>query len=654
MKLGVAVFLFTVLLVGAHLSYSQYWFQSGVIANGTASNNSGISVQIETIYGQNITNGSIAFWVGENLQNGAFVQVGYAVESKTGEYPNNCTSGGCSSKIYMEAGKPYWFFEYFRSTNSEQSFYGGFSNVSLGSNGTFNTYSVSPDGTLWKAYLNGKLLGSVNAGVPDSGNNAPYVVGEYANASTNQTYMIPVRFRNFSVYLNGREVSVPGAYSYVGYGVSSKEALINKYGVEELNNESDYFEVGSGLPIPKNGTVMWNRGYEVSVSSGFGNQSSANYTFGSRVSLYEPNAVNISTGEREVFVGWKGSGFRSYTGNSTSATVVVYGKITESAVWQLQYFVNVSSNFSNATGSGWYDNNSLVRLGINSSELYANSSTRYVFDGWTTANKTYSGNYISIKSPVNVTAVWKTEYFLNLSSEYGSVTGSGWYANRSIANFSLNFTNISSSDGGIIGFYSWSNGYHGKNGSLEMNKGYDLRAGFLPMVHVILDVVSEGGQNVSFSSIEVDNMTMQRSTYLPLGDNYMGSIDVAGYKMPLNRTVSIAGAGTIKLVLPVYPVLIKTTNFYGGAVNASLKLGFDNGTTSNVYSGRNGSYMMEYVPYGKVSGIAVYRGESIPFEVAYGVGGKVSFDYGESYLIFGIILAMLTIIAYLTVKHLGW
>ncbi len=654
MRYGLVALFFAVLLAFTHLGYSQYWLQSGVIANGSVFNNSGISVQIETVYGQNITNGSMAFWVGENIGNGAFIQVGYATESVTGYYPNNCTSGGCASKLYMKKGTPYWFFEFFGNNTSEQHFYGSFRNVSLGINGTFNTYSLVSNGSSWDAYLNGNILGRTSISAPSSGNNVPYVVSEYANTSTNQTYMIPVRFRNFSVYINGRRVKVPGAYSFIGYGFNSAHNLTNMYGIEELNNESNYFEVGSGLPILKNGTVMWNRGYVVNVSSDFGNTSSANYTFGRKVSLSEPDFVYISKTKREVFEGWIGSGFGSYTGNSTSANVTIYGKMDERAVWQLQYFVNVSSKFGMPAGTGWYDNRSMAHLGINDTESYANSSTRYVFADWSTANKTLQGNYVAVGSPLNITGIWKTEYLLNISSQYGKVYGSGWYANHSIAHFSLNFTNATLPDGKVLGFYSWSNGNPNRNGSLEMDKGYVLRAEFKPMVYVTINAVGAEGQNVSFSSINVDNTSRQKNTYLFIGKNYFRDIDILGYKIPLNKAINVTGPGIINLSVSVYSVLIRTRNFYGGAVNASLKLSFSNGTTSEAYSGQNGSYMLKAVPYGMVDGIAVYGNESVPVHVAYGVGGEVSFNYGESYLFFAVILVILAIIAYLTVKHLGW
>ena len=77
---------FVIFLMGflamAGQASATYWFQSGV-SSPTTSNNQGGSVYIQTIY-QLPKNVSLGFWVGENLANSAFVQVGYQIENATG------------------------------------------------------------------------------------------------------------------------------------------------------------------------------------------------------------------------------------------------------------------------------------------------------------------------------------------------------------------------------------------------------------------------------------------------------------------------------------------------------------------------------------------------------------------------------------------
>ena len=54
---------------------AQYWFQSGARGGQSTQFNSGAQVSIQTVTTQNSQSGSIAYWIGEDLQNGAFLQI---------------------------------------------------------------------------------------------------------------------------------------------------------------------------------------------------------------------------------------------------------------------------------------------------------------------------------------------------------------------------------------------------------------------------------------------------------------------------------------------------------------------------------------------------------------------------------------------------
>ena len=107
----------------AAASRAQYWFQSGVIAGSSANHNNGASVQIQTVTPQNFSAGSMAFWVGETLSNGAFLQMGYVLENQSGNLTTNCSQSGCASKVPVKAGQAEWFYEYFPSGGGN-NFYG--------------------------------------------------------------------------------------------------------------------------------------------------------------------------------------------------------------------------------------------------------------------------------------------------------------------------------------------------------------------------------------------------------------------------------------------------------------------------------------------------------------------------------------------------
>ena len=117
-------FFFILFFLLINVSFSQYWFQSGAEGSYISHNNNGASISIQTI-NQNISKSSFGFWVGEHLQNNAFIQIGYVVYNESGYLHNNCTIYGCSSNISITKNIPFWFYEYFTASNPNSSkFYG--------------------------------------------------------------------------------------------------------------------------------------------------------------------------------------------------------------------------------------------------------------------------------------------------------------------------------------------------------------------------------------------------------------------------------------------------------------------------------------------------------------------------------------------------
>jgi len=215
--------------------FNPYWFQFGIKSGSSASFNNGARVEIQTIVPQNITNGSLVFWVGETLSNGAFLQVGYTINNKVD--PRNAE----------------WFYEYFPS-NAQGSFlfHGNYSGAigpdgSAGANGTFHTYGFYSIGNTWYFTFDGKVIGNVVLGTNNSGINAPEAIGELDEVNTNNIYIKDVIFSNLSVYKYGLWLPVSSGYTYIGYGQGSNRLLKNPYKVMELNNSVNYFAVGSGF-----------------------------------------------------------------------------------------------------------------------------------------------------------------------------------------------------------------------------------------------------------------------------------------------------------------------------------------------------------------------------------------------------------------------
>ncbi len=407
------------LLLMAYPAGAQYWFQSGVrAASLSASQNGGASVQIQTITPQNVSSGSAAFWVGESLSNGAFLQVGYTIFNRTGNVPNDCTPTGCASRQQVVAGNAEWFYEYFPAGN-DSSFFGSIGpDGSAGANGTFMNYSFYSQGDTWYFEVNGTVVGSANLGASTSGPYTPTALAEIANTSTASAYLRPVAFANLSAYRYGAFLPVQNAYGVVGYGTGSETSLRNPYGVKELDSRVNYFEVGSGLPLSTNGTQMWTLGYRLTVVSQYGKIASrASYMAYSTPTLYAPSVVGIGPGARAVFAGWTGSGRGSYTGASQSQQLLMSSNITETANWQVEYFVNASSQYGTTSGSGWYRNGSTATYAITNTSFVRNGKL-FRFSGWSNGNSNYTGMQ-RVTGPVSVTADWQYRQVLAGTDAYG-------------------------------------------------------------------------------------------------------------------------------------------------------------------------------------------------------------------------------------------
>jgi hypothetical protein len=599
------------LLILASDTSAQYWFQSGIRASQNYSQNQGASVSIETIYPQNLQYGSFGFWVGELLSNGAFIQVGYEIPNQTGYYPTNCTaSGSCTGKVLIKKGYPSWFWEYFPPGNNSTNFYGSIGpNDSVGANGTFNTYSFRYSNGLWNIYINRMQIGSVNLGTSSSGLNVPTVFGEYANTNNNNTYMKPVTFSNLTVYKNGIQESVSHGYTYIGYGAGSEKNMMNTYGVKEISPYVNRFEVGSGLPTPLNFTTLWSYGYTLKINSDYGSRGYNEFSPYSEISLAEPEYVYLSNNTREKFVGWIGSSLGSYTGSLNSTSIIMSSNITETAVWETQYLLNISGEYTGTTGSGWYMNGTVANIRINATNVTVSNGTRYHFEGFNNEINSTSEN-ITVSKPEYISAVWAKQYFVNATTMFGNVSGSGWYTANSTAVLKLSKVVQPINQDEEMLFSSWSNGYANSTIKIKVNSSIDIYPIFTKAFKVKINPYSETGSAIRPEYFYYSGNRYNTTTvFLPSGSGTFGYFYFNGVNItPSNPNIFISSPGNVNVTLPVYNVTIYTRNIFGSPISGTLFLSFQNGTKISKHTGPNGSVAIPNVPYGNISGIVSYSG----------------------------------------------
>lgn len=644
-------FMIILIFLIPNLAYSQYWFQTGAIGSQNTSFNNGVGISIETVYNQSINQGSYGFWVGETVLNNAFIQVGYLIENQTGYYPTSCTTTRCSSKVYVQKGQPVWFWEYFLPHGNETSFYGSIGTEGMANNGKFNNYSFKSSGNIWNVYMNGRSIGSVDLGVDSSGPNKPFAAAEDAGTNTNTTFMIPVKFRNFTIYKYNRWIQIPSAYTTIGYGKGSKSFLKNNYGIKEMGNLVNYFQIGSELPQPKNGTKLWSSGYTLKISSAYGNNGTLNYTSLSVAHIYEPIIINISDSERAVFKGWIGTGAGSYTGNSTNVSIHMYGNIKERAIWVLQDRINVYSNHLNVTGSGWYDYGSIAHISVDKDMLYINNNERYAFYNWSNNFSQPSATFI-VTGPENITANWKIEYLINASSIYGNVIGGGWYDYGSNATISLNLTQKNNNPSKRIAFFSWNNGINSTIYNFKVNRPISIVAKFKPEYLQHITIKNMNGTVINFSYVMINNRKFyNKHIYLFEGKNNFSYVNIKGYNLSVNKTFDVSSSKNLIFTVQLYDVVIKTDDLFGIPINVSVNINFINGTSKQLFSGADGKISLHNVAYGFVNGVASFNNKTKYFNSKSSRNITVNF-ISNNVLIYAFIFALvIAVIGFLIARR---
>jgi len=234
--------------------------------------------------------------------------------------------------------------------------------------------------------------------------------------------------------------------------------------------------------------TMMNSTYgEVSPSSDW-------YDEGSEIEIF------ATSDEGKEFNRWLGTGQGSYSGTEQKATIYMNSPIREMASFQNipVWHLILESPIGNITGQGEYEDRSWVSFSVYPTTIHINSNVRYVFDRWLSDS---SGGYngddnearIKIENNITQTALWKKQFFLNISSTNGIVVGSGWYdegENASMLVYPDHGYKFSKWEGTGIGSYNGNI----SNFSLQLFGPIHQIAFFTPLKSYHLSVKSDWGE----------------------------------------------------------------------------------------------------------------------------------------------------------------
>jgi hypothetical protein len=202
-------------------------------------------------------------------------------------------------------------------------------------------------------------------------------------------------------------------------------------------------------------TFTWQEQYYLTVNSPYGTPIVAGwYDSGSTAyASLASGTISGATGTQYVFTNWNGDASGSST---TSNAITMNSPKTATANWKTQYYLTVSSAYSTVNGSGWYDSGSTASATLTSGTI-SGSSTQYIFTAWSgdASGTALTSNSITMNSAKTATANWKTQYYLTVTSTYGTPTGQGWYDAGSAANIAVTQT-VSSGTSSRNVFSAWS------------------------------------------------------------------------------------------------------------------------------------------------------------------------------------------------------
>jgi hypothetical protein len=169
-----------------------------------------------------------------------------------------------------------------------------------------------------------------------------------------------------------------------------------------------------------------------------------------------PELVNTGNGTRYVFTGWS-------DGDSSATRVITKGAYT--ADYDEEHRLDVISAYGETQGSGWYQDGTKADFTV--TDYIELPDTRHYFIGW---SGDYTGDTPSssvlIDRPRTITANWRDEYLLTLNSDYGKVSGAGWYVEGDTAGFSV--TDYVETPDTRHYFTGWSGDYTGSSTSASL------------------------------------------------------------------------------------------------------------------------------------------------------------------------------------------
>jgi len=136
-----------------------------------------------------------------------------------------------------------------------------------------------------------------------------------------------------------------------------------------------------------------------------------------------------------------------------------------------EYYVNVTTepkDFFETIAVGWYRSGEVFSVKRTGPDVISTTQgARMVFDAWYVNGQKTNPELrtIVVDEPLTLKGLYRTEYFLNVTSPFGATGGSGWYPKDSVASFSIDRTVVPTS--GVFGVLGLRKAFIGWSGSQD-------------------------------------------------------------------------------------------------------------------------------------------------------------------------------------------
>ena len=186
---------------------------------------------------------------------------------------------------------------------------------------------------------------------------------------------------------------------------------------------------GNGVAYGTASTILGDTGW---YDSGSSTTVSSNWVWNTETGQSQTGITNY------VIDGVNQNPTQQYSGTLTTSSITMSTYHTVAFASNTEYYLTVSSAYSTTSGSGWYNSGATAYAGLTSGTVSGGTGVQYVFASWSLGGTTYSAsNAITMSTYYTDTASWTTQYYLTVTSSYGSPSGAGWYNAGDSATFGV-------------------------------------------------------------------------------------------------------------------------------------------------------------------------------------------------------------------------